>query len=85
MFEGEALSVMASVEQVTTTGVELVGEMERRHALAEATKNHHQSTRTVPHSLQGGTCKVIEDRAEFTTTVFHDGDAMSIVGRLIHL
>jgi hypothetical protein len=36
VFEGEALNVMTTVEQVTTTGVELVGEMERRHALAEA-------------------------------------------------
>lgn len=83
MFEGEALNVMTTAEQVTTTDAELVGEMEHRHALAEAAKNHHQSTRAVPHSLQGGTRIEVEDLAAFTTAVVHDGGAMSIVGRLI--
>lgn len=83
MFEGEALNVMTTVEQVTTTGAELVDEMECRHALAEAAKSHHQSTRAVPHSLQVGTRIEVEDLAAFTTTVVHDGGAMSIVGRLI--
>ena len=62
-FAGEALNVMAAVEQVTTSGAELVGEMERRHALADAAKNHHPSTWRVPHSRQRGPRREIEDLA----------------------
>ena len=74
---------MTTVEQMTTTGVELVGEMERRHALTEAAKNHHKSTGLVPNPLQRGPRVEIEDLAALSTTVVHDGSSMSIVRRLI--
>jgi len=75
--------VVATVEQVTTAGAQLVGEVERGHALAEAAKDHDQATGWVSNALQRGAGVEVEDPPAFSTTIVENGRPMAVVRGLI--
>jgi hypothetical protein len=82
-FEGHALNAVSELEQVASADTELLREVERRDALAEATQDHDQARGREAHALERRVGEHVEYLAASATAVIHHGLAVAVVGRLI--